>query len=126
MSQNTTKLNTTVNDFFNVSTTKPQFQDNLILESQKIEIAQNQKKPQKIAKTPKLIQQQNRSDLSDLPTKLKDPFVNLERKTIFLTEEQIEWYNEAFYNFRKQNKKAKEFQFTVFLFNELAKTKLEL
>ena len=125
MSQNTTKLNTTVDDFFNVSTPKLQSQDNLILESQKIEIAQNQKNTPNTIKKPKIIQRKNGKTISDLPTKLKDPFVNLERKTIFLTEEQVEWYNEAFYNFRKQNKKAKEFQFTVFLFNELAKTKLE-
>ena len=118
MSQSQTKLNSTVDDFFNTPTPKPIIEEETKPKNQNVEIT----KVQNVVKLSKLPSKQ----IGEAAKEKTHSISNLEKKTIFLTEDQVNWYNENFLQFRKSNKKAKEYQFTVFLFNELARSKLKL
>ena len=118
MSQSQTKLSSTVDDFFNTPTPKAIVKEETKSKIQNVEIPKSQNIVKSIKSPVKK---------TETTTKVKTHSIsNLEKKTIFLTENQVNWYNENFLQFRKSNKKAKEYQFTVFLFNELAKSKLKL
>ena len=118
MSQSQTKLNSTVDDFFNTPTPKPIVKEEIEVKSNSVEIP----KSQSVVKSKNVVGKKPEIELKEKTHSIS----NLEKKTIFLTEDQVNWYNENFLQFRKSNKKAKEYQFTVFLFNELAKSKLKL
>ena len=118
MTQNQTKLNKTVDDFFNTPIQEPIVKKENLTNNQNLEIlkSQNVVKSKKI--TAKKESDGNKSKVHTIS--------NLEKKTIFLTEDQVNWYHETFLQFRKTNKKAKEYQFTIFLFDELAKGSLKI
>ena len=118
MSQSQTKLNSTVDDFFNTPTQKPIVKEETKIKNQNVEIT----KVQNVVKPIKSLVNKIEAATNEKTHSIS----NLEKKTIFLTEDQVNWYNENFLQFRKSNKKAKEYQFTVFLFSELAKSKLKL
>ena len=118
MSQSQTKLNSTVNDFFSTPTPKPIVKEETKSKNQNVEIP----KSQSVVKSTKIPTKKIEAATNEKTHSIS----NLEKKTIFLTEDQVNWYNENFLQFRKSNKKAKEYQFTVFLFSELAKSKLKL
>lgn len=117
MSQNNTKLNTTVDDFFNTPTpqNKPKH-----VEVETV-IVKNTVKPEK----------QN----TDIPRKQKiikgsDNIVKsiggLQKKTFHMTDEHLDWYNGKYFEYKKKNKTAKDYQFFQFLFNEMMKADIKI
>ena len=118
MSQSQTKLNSTVNDFFSTPTPKPIVKEETKSKNQNVEIP----KSQSVVKSKNVVDKKPKVELKEKTHSIS----NLEKKTIFLTEDQVNWYNENFLQFRKSNKKAKEYQFTIFLFEQLAKSKIKI
>jgi tRNA isopentenyl-2-thiomethyl-A-37 hydroxylase MiaE len=126
MSDKTTKLNNTVDDFFNTPTPKPFVSQEIIPQKQDVEITNNHK----VEKLKKQDDVKNTISITKstkiIPETKFNTTSGLIKKTIHLREEQLEWFEETFLKFRRKNKKAKEYNFTLFLFDELTKANLKL